>query len=347
MIVAFIIALIFLVVLAGSIVYIERVFQPRLGEQRKDDDQKNGAEEEKELPHSQRLNVETVEVAGREEEEKETILFIHGSFGSMSLWKHVVETAWPQEQRENLQLVFPDLLGHGDSPRSPSMTYSVKQNVDSLVDALRRYVPSCRALHIVGLSLGATLAIALSARLIRTQAPWSLRSLTLVSTAYFPSTDRETVLREMRDFNPVFHLPNSFYLFGRYLLPKMRSVVRRVVGVNRYYKKGPQSKHRVAMMKNACSTDMHALASSVESLIVRYDVNAGFETIRQVELPILIIDGERDKIYSNDVGRENLLRAAGPNARRIVVPDGAHAFCIERPDELVKPLQEFLEQIKQ
>lgn len=274
----------------------------------------------------------------------ETILLIHGAFGSSALWQHALDDAWPAEERDRYQIVIPSLYGHGDSPRSRSVQYTVKEHVDSLLDVLRRFVPCGRRLHLVGYSLGAPLSIALGARIVRTLAPWSLRSLTLVAPAYFPSTDRKTVVRELADFKKESKLPNTFYLWMRYVVPRLNFALCPLVRTamrNRVVR----SAFSDAALNNAVSADFHVLAASCEALIVRYDVDAGLSTLRGVELPILVIDGERDKIYSSDPKRESLMRAAGSAASRVVIARAPHALVLEQPREFVQCLRSFVQRV--
>ncbi len=370
----FALALIFILfILGGLVVFFELVYVPpprrnvvkQSGGKEKEEEGKTSEISEKDrydeeerkinapfqpivLPEEQTLYVETEEEREEKEEkemelkeaEKEAILLIHGAQGSTALWKHILATGWPAQERKRYQIVMPSLLGHGNSPAPLSIRYSVKEHVDSLVDVLRRYVPCGRKLHIVGISLGGPLSIALSARLIRTLAPWPIHSLTLVAAAYFPSLDRATVLKDLRP-HLNFPLPNTTYILGRYILPKFRFILDALT--IRYYRKLlPTSEYFEQTMRDAVATNVNALLSSFESILVRYDVNAGLKTLRDVNLPILVIDGSEDKIYETDPERASLMGNLCADAKRVVIEGGTHIFCIEYPKEFVAEVLAFI-----
>lgn len=322
------------IVLAGTVVYAELFYRPAYT---------YSAEESARECVLEPLHVETLGVDDSSTDDpppREAILLLHGSYGSAAMWEHVIEVAWPDAERKEFQIVMPDLLGHGKSSKSASIDYSVKQHVDSLVDVLRRYVPPGRPLHIAGFSIGAPIAVALSARLVRTLSPWPLRSLTLVAPAYFPTLDRHKVLEGLRAFHKNFALPNTTYLLGRFVIPPIRSLLTPLAQLI-FPHKFPISTHRRSMIHNAFQTDLHGLARSAESMVVRYDVDAGLHTLRNVDVPILVIDSSRDTIRSNDPERVQLLRAAGPRARHVIV-DGGHTVIAKEPEKVIDPLKAFI-----
>lgn len=364
------VVVILLLALTGLFIFIEFIYAPPLksgvNDERRprfstscsrfEDDNENHEEvrggEPKNRQKQEQLYVETIEEeeeegeeeeeAEKKKEEKQTVLLIHGAFGSTALWKHITEIAWPAEKRRNYQLVLPDLLGHGKSPRSLSINYSVKEHVDSLVDVLRRFVPSHRCVHIVSISLGAPVAVALAARLVRTLAPWPLRSVTLVSAAYFPSTDRKHVMHTIAAFDSFYKFPNTMYLFARYVAPKIHFLLYPLLHSS-LRKMLPATDYVKDLVDNALKVDARGLRSSMESLAVQYDVDAGLKTLQEVDMPLLILDGTADKIYFRDPERKHMLSMAGKNAKRVLVPNGTHIFCAERPDALIENLLPFLE----
>lgn len=83
-----------------------------------------------------------------------TILFIHGAFGSGAGWSLVTP------HLSAYHLLLPDLPGHGQGASSEH-TFSVELSVKLLAQCIEQNAQGGKA-HIVGISLGATIALALS-----------------------------------------------------------------------------------------------------------------------------------------------------------------------------------------
>lgn len=88
---------------------------------------------------------------------KPTIVFIHGAFGSGSEWDLVTPHLPTQ-----YHLLLPDLPGHGASASSHP-TFSSPLSASTLAELIRAKAHNGKA-HVVGLSLGAHVAIELASR---------------------------------------------------------------------------------------------------------------------------------------------------------------------------------------
>ncbi len=84
-----------------------------------------------------------------------TILFLHAAGTSGWMWEPIVE------RLGSFGCLVPDLPGHGQS--ADVAWHSVDDTADGLADLISRHAPGGRA-HVVGLSLGAYLALRLLAR---------------------------------------------------------------------------------------------------------------------------------------------------------------------------------------
>ena len=341
---------ILVIVVAGLIIFCELVYVPPSRKAPKsiavDVDANDAFEEMKPaiLPDDKKLDAEQLQDDNTDDEKKEAILLVHGAYGSNALWQHIIANAWPKERRSQYQIVIPSLYGHGKSPHPMSMKYTVKEHVDSLLDVLRRFVPPGRRLHVVGLSLGAPLSIALCARLVRTLAPWPLHSLVLVAPAYFSSMDRATVLKDLSPYLKST-LQNTKYIVGQYVIPKFRFIIDPFL-LMVFKKRLQNSEYLNQTIRNAVGANIHVLACSFESLMVRYDVDAGLVTLREVSLPITVIDGEMDTIYKYDPNRADMMRVVGPHGRRCTIANGDHLFCIFQPQLFVDRLLEHFHTVK-
>ena len=65
-----------------------------------------------------------------------------------------------------------------------------------------------------------------------------------------------------------------------------------------------------------------------------------WETLSTIEIPTLVIAGALDKKYV--ALSERIVEAVGPNARLHVMPGAGHACHLERPEEFIRAVQEFL-----
>lgn len=277
---------------------------------------------------------------------REAVLLMHGVLGSSAVWQHSLEVAWPKEERQRYQIVIPDLLGHGSSPRPQNIAYSVKQHVDSIVDVLERYVPKGRPLHIVGTSLSGPLAVAVASRLLRSSSSssnrkkWPLRSVSLVVPAYFPGTDRDRIVGLLRNEKRYLRLENTFYLLTRYVMSPLRFLLL-PLSRRTYTNNWPASTHRDRVALHGVKTDAYAMRSSVESLVVRYDIDRGLQTLCEAGVPILFVDASNDWIKRHDPQRRALKSKNYACVTHRVV-DGKHKVFVEHPERVVSLLREFI-----
>lgn len=84
---------------------------------------------------------------------KPPVIMLHGILGSHRYWDGVV----PQLSK-NHELILPDLLGFGDSPK-PEIEYSIQQHLTKIEDVIERTHSEKSSIVIVGHSMGAFLAL--------------------------------------------------------------------------------------------------------------------------------------------------------------------------------------------
>ena len=109
------------------------------------------------IPNLPLLSHTSLPKTERRGDSTETIVFIHGAFSSRHDWDPVVQRL----EQEDFHLLIPDLPAHGDSRDLGAFT--VDHSADSIARLIREKAIRGRA-HVVGLSLGAIVAINLASR---------------------------------------------------------------------------------------------------------------------------------------------------------------------------------------
>lgn len=108
-------------------------------------------------PKPDRRDLHVVLYPGR----RGTALFLHGVLSSAGYY-----AALAGALRDGPRLVVPDLLGHGESARPPSLRYTLEDHLDALEDLVRHEAPH-GPLVLGAHSLGCLLLTALTARRLR------------------------------------------------------------------------------------------------------------------------------------------------------------------------------------
>jgi pimeloyl-ACP methyl ester carboxylesterase len=107
--------------------------------------------------------------------EGETVLLLHGSAGSGTLWRETARMLQPF-----YRVVVPDLIGYGRSPPWPA---GVPFTVDAERAVLAALTSCCdEKYHLVGYSYGGVVALAL-------KHPTRVRTLTLIEPVFFAALD--------------------------------------------------------------------------------------------------------------------------------------------------------------
>lgn len=85
--------------------------------------------------------------------EENTIILLHGLFGSHHEWDYVV----PSLRAAGCRVLVPDLIGHGQSTAAHLLLATLNRQADAVARLLRSESPS-RRVHVVGLSMGGGIA---------------------------------------------------------------------------------------------------------------------------------------------------------------------------------------------
>lgn len=237
------------------------------------------------------------------------VVFLHGLGSSADDWALQIP-AFAERHR----VITVDLRGHGQSRFGGSLTV---EQMAADVAALLEHLGATPA-HVVGLSLGGCVALALGIH-----QPAQVRSLTLVNTfARYQPAGMGGLWRGARrlwllQFRPIREMA-EFVAAG--LFPKPEQGALREAAT-------------ASLSRNSRQTYWAALRA-----IRRFDVRAQLGAIR---CPTLVVMGDRDRTVPRAAGE--LLARAIPGAHKRVLADSGHASPMDQPAAFNAAVLEFLE----
>jgi len=236
-------------------------------------------------------------------------VFLHGLGSCADDWIWQV----PAFERDH-RLLLVDLPGHYRSPLPAG-----RLTVDTMADAVGALLARLGEppAHVVGLSLGGCVGLALALR-----APERVRSLTLVNAvARLRPAGPTAALRLVARLTLLATAPMSAVaaLVARGLFPRPEQAA--------LYEAAARSLARTP--RRAYWAGLRALA--------RFDVRTALTRVR---CPTLVMAGADDATVALDV-KESLARAIA-GSRWVVIPDSGHATNADNPDAFNATLREFL-----
>lgn len=218
------------------------------------------------------------------------------------------------------RVLVPDLRGHGRS--SPGVPFGLAELAGDLA-ALAERLDLERAV-LLGWSLGAQVALAALPRLRR-----RLAGLVLVApTPCF-------TLRQ--DWPHGLPAQSVEVLAHRVRRDAVRAVARFREGAFAQGELDDAGRRRVASLHAALPAPDPAAALAGLDLLAREDLRAALPA---VDLPVLVVHGDRDPICPVGAGRATA--AAVPGARLVELPGAGHAPFLSRPDPFRGALDAFL-----
>lgn len=174
-----------------------------------------------------------------------------------------------------------------------------------------------RAVHVVGLSLGGCVGLALALH-----APARVRTLTLVNAfARLRPADTGATLR--------------MALRGLLLATAPMSAVAALVARS-VFPRPEQDALRQAAAMSLARTSRRAYVAAAAAL-TRFDARASLERVR---CPTMVVAGTDDRTVAIDA--KDALARAIPGARWVVVPDSGHVTNADQPAAFNELLKEFL-----
>lgn len=245
---------------------------------------------------------------------------LHGHAGPPVVLLHGLGSSsadWPQQQavlQARHRVVAVDLPGHGGSPLPPGRL---------TIEGMARDVAALLAgvgeepAHVVGLSLGACVALRLAL-----QSPARVRTLTLVNP-----------FARVQPAGPgdLARLAQRLLLLGTAPMETVAAHVAR-----RLFPWPEQRALYDSAVASLAATPRRAYLAAMRAL-ARFDARGQVAAIRQ---PTLIVAGDRDTMVP--LAAKAALAAAIPRARLLVVPASGHATPHDQPAAFNRALLEFL-----
>ena len=234
-----------------------------------------------------------------------TVLFLHGSGGDHRTW--ALQTRW--FAYHGYSVLAPDLPEHSLSGGEAFKT--IEESGPWLTEFLDK--AGVKSAHVVGHSQGFLSAL----ELYKTRPELCASFCAVATAAAIPvnqalidtakdSSDKAAQMMCNWGFGPAAHM-------GQSSVPGMQ----------------PIAISRAIMSRNPLAADLQACA----------DYSGGMDVVTTLDVPMLCILGNKDKMTSIKAG---LALAAAANASSKVVDGGGHMLPIEEPKQVLRHLKDFI-----
>ena len=264
----------------------------------------------------------------------ELAVMVHGLGGAATNWTDLMGLL-----EDRLHSLAPDLPGFGWSPPPPDGDYSVRAHARA-VTALLESVGAGRPVHLLGNSLGGTVALVVAAT-----RPDLVRTLTLVSPALPVLRPRLTNVHL-----PALAVPWAGQRLARRLgrFPVEQRVRATLALCYADPSRVPPQRIEEAMTeatrRAGLEHDAEAMLLSLRSLMTAYLRPGAWPLWRLAEhvtAPTLLVYGLEDRL----VDPRTATRAAKaiPRSRLVVVPDSGHVTQMEHPDLVAREVRRLLD----
>lgn len=239
------------------------------------------------------------------------LVMLHGWVFNSRIWEGVAD-----ELSRWYRLILVDLPGHGRSPPDPALSY------EALVDRLaEELLPRA---HVLGWSLGGTLALGLAARV-----PQRVAKLVLVA-----ATPRFTAQRDW----PQALDPNVLAGFRSSLARDPRSTVQRFLALVTRGSAVASAELRYLrdQLRRSGLPDAGALTVGLD-VLRDVDLRARLGSLQQ---PTLLVFAENDALVPAGAGP--LIQQQLPQARLVTLESAGHAPFLSQPQAFTGAVREFL-----
>ena len=254
----------------------------------------------------------------RLDNQKPCLFFLHGLTGNL--------TAWKEERKffEDLGIssIAMDLRGHGKSGRSNDLAFYKMENfVKDVLSVIKnekfeKYV-------IVGHCFGGMVSI-----LLESKYPKTGECLVLVDTSYKPPAFEEPIKKNIF-FEYIFNLMTKN-------IPSM--VLKGYVNYDDYVGTGDLNMRRIG--HDILHTSLKTFLA-ISGELQEYDAS---KLLGKIEIPTLIIEGEKDIIFPPPIAEYLQKRIKGSYLE--IMPGENHVVVINNPMDLSREIYGFLEALK-
>jgi len=248
----------------------------------------------------------------------EAITFLPGFTGSHRMWNpdfHALSTGYT--------LILLDLLGFGDSPK-PDIDYTLDDHLDAISSTLESL--DIRTTHIVGHSMGCSLALAYARRF-----PDQVMKMVLLALPYYRSEqEARALIQQSSLFNRLLALDTPLAHLVCAIMCHLRPLLMRIV---------PMIAHDVpdVVAQDALKHTWGSYSRTLQHVVFRART---LEWLRTGTHPLLIIQGSQDRIAPI----ENVEQAIDqlPNVQHIRL-DAGHRLVFTQSAVITTAIAEFLQ----
>jgi 3-oxoadipate enol-lactonase len=238
------------------------------------------------------------------------VLLLHGLGANSSMW----QMQMPALLEAGFRPIAPDLPGFGKSNYLQgrwSIRYAARA-MANLLDHLH-----AAPLHLVGISMGGTVALQLAL-----DYPGLVKKLVLVSTF--------ARLRPGNLGGWLYFAQRAFLVWGRGLESQAQYVARRIFPAEE------QQELRLVLVEQIKQTNPSVYKQAMRALGL-FNV---FDRLVDIQAPTLVVTGEDDTTVPFHTQRFLVDRIRG--ARQVLLSNAGHALCVEQPEKFNSLLMDFL-----
>jgi len=237
-------------------------------------------------------------------------------------------------QQHGFRVLYYDLLGRGFSSPHQSNLYGKEQHVDQLHSLLEHLQLNTVPFHLLGFSMGGSLAT-----IYATRFPEEIKALTLLSPA------------GLMEGTDIYWLRNLWCTHGLLQNMIIQKSLRQETS-NSFHNKTGIYKERedfmFAMKRRVFSNNKHQAEATWQSILQfpLYDIHNEAEMLaNQVNLPVHLVFGDKDRVveFRHNFGQwKSILDTGRCKPEYSVFPDGGHNLLLEYPDETEEILVRFM-----
>jgi pimeloyl-ACP methyl ester carboxylesterase len=251
-----------------------------------------------------------------------TVIVLHGATANAWWWAPMARAISPE-----LRLLALDQRGHGDSDWVRPSAYAPADYAGDLARFIEQVAPGAGDARpiVVGHSMGGIIALAFARN-----HPEHARAVAAIDVAITSSRPRDRFLRRLRAL-PTVTYPDLATARARYRLMPAEGAV------------APEILHEIAERSLARTDEgRFTLKFDRESFFGSDGIHV-LETIREIELPTLLVRAERSRIMTAEAAVA--AARAGRRARLATIPAAHHHVLLEKPEALARVLTEFIESL--
>lgn len=254
------------------------------------------------------------------------IILLHGFGGNLRSW-HIISK--PLALKNKLFLI--DLKGFGLSDKPLDDKYSASDQADIISDFIQKN--KFKNLTLVGHSLGGAIALITYIKLMEKKNN-PVKSLILISSPAYK--------QKVPEFTRLLKIP----LLNKLLLVFLPDHFGTKMVLKRCFFDDKKISEKIVenysdFLESSGSFD--ALITTAKEILPK-NIDEITSKYKDIKIPVLLIWGENDQTISLSIGQR--LEKDLPNAKLAVIPECGHLPPEEKPQELVKLISEFLNNLE-